>query len=121
MRSAVRVALPRLRMLHYLLVSSEANQIMHCLDVDIAASAPNRAEAQRRLDVLVKNYIECALNTGNYSMLSTPAPAKYWDMFKRGTKIEPANQVLEVRVPDVVPTPNIESKIPVLAFQALAA
>ena len=120
MKIAGRLALPRLRMLHYLWCTSGQNQIVHCLDLDIAASALERIEAERRLDILVKNYIECALNSGDYEMLSTPSPEKYWEQFRRGRRVEPTTPSITIRIPDLVPTECTDSRIPVLAFEALA-
>lgn len=110
-----------MRVLHYLFTPSKNKCIAHCLDLDIAASAVEMKEVERRLDVLVKNYIETALNTGNYSLLSNPAPESFWESFRAGTRVEPNNPKLSIRVPDLVPTPRLDSEIGVLASQALAA
>lgn len=95
--------IPKLRMLHYLLTEKSANRFLaHCLDLDLIVAGPSQAEAERRLDVIVKGYVETALRNCDYAALTTAAPPKLWDAFADGEKVEPTNPFLEILVPETV-------------------
>jgi len=116
-------SLPKLRTLHYLLQKrAESNRVVaHCLDLDLVVSAPDLAEAEKRLDTVVVFYVESALAVGNWDALTTSAPDHYWSQFSNATRIEPHRQKLTFKVPEVVPMESYQSQISVLAAMSAAA
>ena len=109
---------PKLRVLHYLYSESHGRVVAHCLDLDIVATANKQAEALRRLNTLVKAHVELSLNKGNYAGLMTPAPPAYWTRFMNGAHTGTEVLTLEVRVPQVVPTPEPQSVLGIIATHA---
>ena len=111
---------PKLRALQYLFFCKASGRVVaHCLNLDIVTAANDVDEAEKRLDLLVRKRIECALAVGNYAALNTTAPESYWTMFndsiRSGRVRQSNNPTLMVRVPDVVPMDQSFSSIGVLA------
>ncbi len=92
---------PKIRVLHYLHSDSNAQAVAHCLDLDLIATGPDQETALSRLNAVVKAQVEFALTHGNFDLLSTRAPNKYWEQFQAGHRL-PSIQI-EFRVPEVIP------------------
>lgn len=115
-------SLPKLRTLHYLFrTRAEGRVVAHCLDLDLVVSAPNRSEAEKRLDAVVVFYVESAYLAGNWDALNTAAPESYWTIFSKAERIEPARPPLVFTVPEIVPLESPHSQLPVLSAMATAA
>ena len=119
------IPVPQLRELHYLFTTkSHGRVVAHCLDIDIVTAANDIAEAEKRLDCLVRLQIEEALATGNFpALVSDSSPAAFFDTFneciRSGRIYSSKNPTLRVRVPEVIPMDTPFGSIGVIA--ALAA
>ena len=88
MKPEILEYLKRLKKLRYLFHTDREGRIVaHCLDFDVVASALDREEASRRLDVLVRLRITLALINGDASQLAHEAPRDYVEMYERGKAI----------------------------------
>ena len=111
-----KMAIPKINPLHYLVSESEGKKLAHCLDLDIVATATDDEEAERRLDLLVKYYLESALAHGNGAAMDTTAPASYWERYLDGTPL--ASRKLTIRTSRISPFDNPNHDIPVIAYCA---
>jgi hypothetical protein len=109
---------PKIKVLHYLFSKPAEKIIAHCLDFDIVTTANDQINAEQRLDILVKLYVEFALNYGNYAALNSVAPNRFWDAFRSAKRIEPVNPTLKIMLPEIVPVEHSEGHIGVLAAMA---
>jgi hypothetical protein len=111
----------RIKVLHYLYTLNQRNRyIAHCLNFDIVTAADSLAEAERRLDVLVRRQIESVLRTGDPEGLNASAPNEYWERYTenlRHGRTLPSS-TLRVSVPDVVPMREPFGELPVVAAMA---
>lgn len=89
-----------INVLHYLMTKSEDRHVAHCLDLDIVVSAPDLRETERRLDLLVRNYLEKVISQNNLSALNTAAPPEYWELYFSGKAIDPQPPTLRLRLPE---------------------
>src|ERR1039458_5692140 len=70
MRNSVDMPMlnPKLRALQYLFFCKASGRVVaHCLNLDIVTAANDVDEAEKRLDLLVRKRIECALAVGNWA------------------------------------------------------
>jgi len=115
-------SLPKLRTLHYLFQERAAGRVVaHCLDLDLVVSAPDLAEAEKRLDTIVVFYVESAYSAGNWNALTTVAPESYWEAFSKAKRIEPLRPALSFTVPEIIPLQSTRSQVPVLSAMTVAA
>jgi hypothetical protein len=119
------IPVPKIRELHYLFtIKPQGRTVAHCLDLDIVTAANDIGAAEKRLDFLVTMQIEEALVSGNYTVLTTPAPKVFFDHYNecvRAGKSRPSKDPLRIRVPDVVPMDQPYGSIGVLAATCAAA
>ena len=57
----------------------------HALDFDLACVAPSEQEADRKIRLAVKTYIEFGLSSGWADEILFPAPEEYWDKLRDAT------------------------------------
>ncbi len=91
---------PILTALHYLFSHEGERTVAHCLDLDIAASGANLAEAEESLNALVLVQIASCFSSGNFAQLKFKAPFEYWTALKGARQLDTVD--LEVEVPPVV-------------------
>jgi hypothetical protein len=101
------MSMPKLTVVHYLFTEKRGDRFLaHCLDFDIVVAGPTADETEDRLDALVKIYIEKALHTQNYAMLTTAAPREFWRQYQEAFAARrirtPRRPVLTIRVPEMV-------------------
>jgi hypothetical protein len=79
-----------LNALHYLFTPSNGAIAAHCLDLDIASSGRDLAEAEASLDRLIQFYLKQA-------SARRKAPWSYWSALGQAKPLEP--KYLEIDVP----------------------
>ena len=112
---------PKIRVLHYLFTKNERGKtIAHCLNFDIVTSADNLDEAERRLDVLMKSYLEDLLRGNGACAANNTAPQHFWEAYTNALQhggILPSRP-LRISVPEMVPMEMPFGNLPVVAAQA---
>lgn len=91
---------PILTALHYLFSHEGDRTVAHCLDLDIAASGANLADAEKSLNALVLVQIGSCFSSGNFGQLKFKAPFEYWKALEGARQLDTVH--LEVEVPPVV-------------------
>jgi hypothetical protein len=112
---------PKIRVLHYLFKTNKREKfIAHCLNFDIVTSADTREEAERRLDMLMKSYLENLLRGGGICGTNEPAPQKFWDEYTFALQNGGAlpSSTLRIEVPEMVPMEMPYGMLPVVAAKA---
>jgi hypothetical protein len=112
---------PKIRVLHYLYKMNKREKfIAHCLNFDIATSADTREEAERRLDVLMKSYLENMLRCVAVCGANEPAPQKFWDEYTHALQNGGAlpSSTLRIEVPEMVPMEMPYGMLPVVSANA---
>lgn len=106
--------------LHYLFTHSGNKTVAHCLDLDIATSGADLAEAEESLNALVLYQVSSCFVAGNFSQLRFKAPFPYWQELERAKALGTGH--LEIEVPPVVLPVERSVGLPVIrAERELAA
>lgn len=108
---------PELKILNCLFRQSGDYSVAHCLDLDLVATGRDHAQANERMNALIKLHVESSLRSGNYDNLTTKAPSHFWDEYAQGTPLDLLPARVEIELPEVVPMDNPESRLAVLRRQ----
>jgi hypothetical protein len=115
------IAFQKFNILHYLYsVNKRGRFVAHCLDFDLVATANDMAEANQRLDTLVKFHIESFLNSNGLSGLNRAAPKEFFDEFTdalRNGRMLP-DRTLRIDVPEPIPMAMPYGELEVIAGRA---
>lgn len=98
---------PLLMALHYLFSHSGDKFVAHCLDLDIATSAPTLEAAEQRLNRLVQFQV-ATCSEGNERQLMVTAPFEYWKALSSAKALQPSTLEIEVP-PHVLPVTRKEA------------
>ncbi len=111
----------KFRVLNYLFSeNARGKMIAHCLNFDLVASADDLAEAERRLDVVVRFHIESFIKSDGATGLGGSAPKKKWAEYTkclRAGNVLPSS-TLRINVPEVVPMEKPYGELDVVAAKA---
>src|SRR5262249_5920979 len=113
--------LAKLNVLHYMFSVNKRNKtIAHCLNFDLVTSADSLAEAEKRLDTLVRLQIESYLRSNGATGLGSPAPKSFWAKYTevlRSGGVLPSS-TLRICVPEVVPMEKPYGELEIIAARA---
>jgi len=113
--------LPSFKVLHYLFsCNAREKTVAHCLNFDIVATADDMAEAERRLDVLVRFHIESYIRSNGATCLSGPAPQRFWNEYTYSLRHGGAlpSSTLRINIPDIVPMEKPYGEVEVVGAKA---
>jgi hypothetical protein len=88
------------RTVHVLLYPEETWYVGHCLEFDLVAQGKEPLEAFRNLLNAIEVQAAYAQETGDWSLLFTPAPAEYWRLLAGAEQYEPGRDGW--RLPSIV-------------------
>jgi hypothetical protein len=111
---------PILTSLNYLFSHEGGRAVAHCLELDIVASGPDRAQAEDSLDALVLVQIASCFRNGNWTQLKVKAPFEFWQAIEDAKSLEKRH--LEVEVPPIVlPVERHTVALPVVRYEKAEA
>ena len=68
--------------LDVLLSQEEGKFYAHCLPFDLLAEGDNQAEAMKRLEEMIFEYIKFFMESNMEPFIFRPAPMKYWEILR---------------------------------------
>lgn len=113
----------KFRVLHYFFSLNERGKtIAHCLDFDLVTSGDSIADAERRLDTLVKFQIESFIRSYAHTRLGGQAPKRFWaaytDSLRHGGALPSSS--LRIEVPQPVPMEKPYGELEIVSAQLAA-
>lgn len=108
---------------YFFSVNAKNRFVAHCLNFDLVATATDKEEAERRLDLLVRYHLASYMATNGASGLDASAPENYWENYetalREGRVVEIAP--LRITLPELSPIKLCDKELKVLAARAAAA
>src|SRR5258708_19743466 len=94
------------KVLNYMFFINKRRRVVaHCLNFDLGTTAEDHAEAERRLDLVVRYHVASYMSTNGESGINEPAPSNYWAQYTeavRQGRVRPAS-TLRITLPEMSP------------------
>jgi hypothetical protein len=113
--------LPRLDVLHYLFTEKSDRMVAHCLDLDLVAVGKDQAEAEHRLNAIVRAQIAGAYSVGNYRLLFFHAPVEFWTAMNQGDDLPKCSLKIETTPPMFLPVEQKLLQVELAVFRTQTA
>ena len=114
-------SVPRLDALHYLFTQDADGITAHCLDLDLVTNAPDRTEAESRLNAMVRVQVAGAYSTGNFDLLFFKAPRKFWVAMDNASDLPKSHLRIDTVPPQHLPVEQkMELQLSVFRAQTTA-
>jgi hypothetical protein len=112
---------PRLDALHYLFTEDADGTTAHCLDLDLATTAEDRATAESQLNAMVRVQIAGAYAAGNFDLLFFKAPRQFWVMLDEADDLPKTHLRIDTTPPQYLPVEQKLMEVQLPVFRAFAA